>query len=277
MRTSVLRTGATLWTAAVVAMIWSVSAGPSEAAQCQPPGGFNVFITEFRAEAARKGISQGALAALDGVTEDRRVISLDRNQKAFKMSFEQFARQRITSGRLNKGKALLKQHANLLASIEQRYGVPGPVIVAIWGLETDFGGNVGNMSSIRSLATLAHDCRRTEMFQNELLAALQVIQRGDMAASQMRGAWAGELGQTQFLASNYVKFAVDYDGNGRRDLIRSVPDALGSTGNYLKAYGWRRGQPWHEGTANFGVIQKWNKASVYSRTIALFATRLAEG
>ena len=152
MRTSVLRTGATLWTAAVVAMIWSVSAGPSEAAQCQPPGGFNVFITEFRAEAARKGISQGALAALDGVTEDRRVISLDRNQKAFKMSFEQFARQRITSGRLNKGKALLKQHANLLASIEQRYGVPGPVIVAIWGLETDFGGYQGDFNTLRIYA-----------------------------------------------------------------------------------------------------------------------------
>jgi len=262
--------------AAASAVAWLVAV-PAEAAQCQPPGGFNAFIVQFKAESARKGISPGVLAVLDGLTSDQRVLNLDRNQKAFRMSFEQFAAQRITSGRLNKGRALLQRHADLLASIERRYGVPGPVIVAIWGLETDFGGNVGNMSSIRSLATLAHDCRRTEMFQNELYSALKVIQRGDMSASQMRGAWAGELGQTQFLASNYVKFAVDYDGNGRRDLIRSVPDALGSTGNYLKAHGWRRGQPWHEGTANFRVIQKWNKASVYSRTIALFATRLAGG
>ena len=151
------------------------------------------------------------------------------------------------------------------------------MIVAIWGLETDYGAVLGNMSSVRSLATLAHDCRRTEMFQNELLSALRIIDRGDMTSAQMRGAWAGELGQTQFLASNYVRFAVDYDGNGHRDLIRSVPDVLASTANYLKSYGWKRGQPWSEGTANFAVLQQWNKSSNYQRTIALFATRLAEG
>ncbi|MFC3136137.1 lytic murein transglycosylase [Microbaculum marinum] len=269
---STLGTLALVLTAALMAEVPA-----AEAARCQPPEGFNSFIAQFKAEAADMGVSPAALATLDGVTEDKRVLSLDRNQKAFNMSFEQFAAQRITSGRLNKGKALLKQYSSLLASLEQRYGVPGPVIVAIWGLETDYGGNIGNMSSIRSLATLAHDCRRTQMFQLELLSALQIIQRGDMTPAEMRGAWAGELGQTQFLASNYVKFAVDYDGNGRRDLIRSVPDALASTANYLKAHGWRRGQPWQEGTANFAVIQKWNKSSVYSRTIALFATRLAEG
>jgi membrane-bound lytic murein transglycosylase B len=114
------------------------------------------------------------------------------------------------------------------------------------------------------------------MFQGELLAALRIIDRGDLSAAEMRGAWAGELGQTQFLPSSYLKFAVDFDGNGRRDLIRSVPDVLASTANYLKGYGWQRGQPWTEGTNNFAVLKEWNKAPVYQKTIALFASRLAE-
>jgi membrane-bound lytic murein transglycosylase B len=114
------------------------------------------------------------------------------------------------------------------------------------------------------------------MFQGELMAALTIVQRGDLSAPEMRGAWAGELGQTQFLPSNYVKFAVDFDGNGRRDLIHSVPDALASTANYLKGFGWERGQPWTEGTPNFSVLAAWNKAEVYQKTIALFATRLAQ-
>jgi lytic murein transglycosylase len=262
---------------ATAAMLSTLQPAPARAAQCQPPGGFNAFIAQFKAEAAKLGVSQRAISALDGITEDKRVLSLDRNQKGFRVSFEEFSRKRITSGRINKGKALLNKNADLFASIEKRYGVPGPVIVAIWGLETDYGAVLGNMSSVRSLATLAHDCRRTEMFQNELLSALRIIDRGDMTSAQMRGAWAGELGQTQFLASNYVRFAVDYDGNGHRDLIRSVPDVLASTANYLKSYGWKRGQPWTEGTGNFGVLQQWNKSSNYQRTIALFATRLAEG
>jgi len=112
------------------------------------------------------------------------------------------------------------------------------------------------------------------MFTAELLDALRIVERGDMSPSEMRGAWAGEIGQTQFMPSSYIKFAVDYDGNGRRDLIRSVPDVLASTANYLKGYGWQRGQPWTEGSANFAVIQQWNKSEVYSKTVAYFATRL---
>jgi membrane-bound lytic murein transglycosylase B len=148
-------------------------------------------------------------------------------------------------------------------------------LVAIWGLETDYGADVGRFPTIRALATLAHDCRRPDRFRPELIDALRILQRGDMSAGEMRGAWAGEIGQTQFLPSSYIKFAVDFDGNGRRDLIRSVPDALASTANYLRGYGWKRGQPWGEGTANFEVIREWNKAQVYSKTIAYFAERLA--
>ena len=115
------------------------------------------------------------------------------------------------------------------------------------------------------------------MFHTELLDALRLVDRGDLSPQEMRGAWAGELGQTQFMPSAYVKFAVDFDGRGRRDLIHDVPDVLASTANYLHSYGWQRGQPWTPGSANFAVIQQWNKSDVYSRTIAYFATRLAGG
>jgi membrane-bound lytic murein transglycosylase B len=129
---------------------------------------------------------------------------------------------------------------------------------------------------IRSLATLAHDCRRSEMFQGELLAALQIIDRGDLPAADMRGAWAGELGQAQFLPSNYIKYAVDYDGNGRRDLIHSIPDTLASIANLLKSFGWQPG-PYAEGSANFAVLAAWNKSTVYQKTIVAFAQRLDGG
>jgi lytic murein transglycosylase len=165
----------------------------------------------------------------------------------------------------------------LLQRIEQQFGVPGAVVIAIWALETDFGVVMGKQNALRSLATLAHDCRRTERFQNELLDALRIIDRGDLTAAEMRGAWAGELGQTQFLASSYLKFAVDFDGNGKRDLIRSVPDVLASTANYLRGYGWQRGQPFGEGTANYAVLKEWNKSGVYQKTISVFASRLMNG
>jgi membrane-bound lytic murein transglycosylase B len=127
---------------------------------------------------------------------------------------------------------------------------------------------------IRTLATLAHDCRRTELFQNELLAALQIVQRGDLALRELIGAYAGEIGQTQFLPSSYIKYGVDYDGDGRVDLRRSVPDVLASTANLLKSNGWRAGAPFSEGTANFEVMREWNRSVVYRKTMALFAERL---
>ncbi|MGE0230601.1 MAG: lytic transglycosylase domain-containing protein [Flavobacteriaceae bacterium] len=247
----------------------------AQAAQCNPQGGFTMFIAEFSAEARRQGISQRTIDhALSGVIPNPAVLRLDRNQQHFKVSFEKFVAQRVTAARLSKAGKMLRQHATLFDSIEARFGVAREVIVAIWAMETDFGTNTGNMSSIRSLATLAHDCRRTQLFQGELMAALMILERGDMSADQMRGAWAGELGQTQFLASNYLRLAVDFDGDRRRDLIRSVPDALASTANYLKAYGWQRGGNWQPGSANFEVIKQWNKSENYARAIALFADKL---
>lgn len=256
-------------------LLFALSLGHTSALAAPCGGDFDAFIATFSREAAAQRISPRALAALNEVAHDPQVVALDRRQGVFKQSFEQFALPRINS-RMAKAQRLMAQHGALLARIEQQFGVPGPVIIAIWGLETDFGVSSGKRPALPALATLAHDCRRTEMFQGELLAALHIIDRGDLSAAEMRGAWAGELGQTQFLPSSYLKFAVDFDGNGRRDLIRSVPDVLASTANYLKGYGWQRGQPWTEGTQNFAVLKEWNKAAVYQKTIALFASRLAE-
>lgn len=250
--------------------------GPAGAA-CQTPGGFDAWLAGFRKAAVAQGISERAVgAALAGVSLDPGVIKKDRSQGVFKQSFEQFAAARVNP-RLKKAQSLLNTHRTLLGRIETRYGVPGAVLVAIWGLETDFGAVRGNLSTIRSLATLAFDCRRSDFFTRELIAAIRIVERGDLTPNEMRGGWAGELGQAQFLPSSYLKYAVDFDGNGKADLIHSSTDALASVANYLKGYGWRAGQPWGEGTANFEVIRQWNKASVYSRTIAYFATRLATG
>jgi lytic murein transglycosylase len=257
--------------------IVGMAAAPASAASCG--GNFNAWLQGFSQEAAAQGISQRTIgAALAGLSPNPQVLSLDRNQHAtFKKSFEQFSATRVTPFAVKKGKSMLARYGPVLRRIEQQYGVPGPVVVAIWGLESGFGAVTGNLATVRSLATLAHDCRRSEKFTEELMAALKIIDRGDLSPGEMRGAWAGELGQTQFLPSSYLKFAVDYDGNGKRDLIRSVPDVLASTANYLRGYGWRKGQPWGEGSANFQVLLEWNKSQVYSQTVAYFASRLAGG
>jgi lytic murein transglycosylase len=168
------------------------------------------------------------------------------------------------------------RYADVLGRIEQRFGVPGSVIVAIWGLETDFGAVTGKFPTIRSIATLAYDCRRSDMFKAELFDALKIVAKGDLTPSRMHGAWAGEIGQTQFMPSTYLKFAIDFNGDGKADLIHDVPDVLASTANFLKSYGWKRGEGWQPGEPNFPVILQWNKANVYARTIALFAQRLQD-
>ncbi|MGO4715756.1 lytic murein transglycosylase [Bradyrhizobium sp. 2TAF24] len=237
-------------------------------------GGFDAWLADFKRDAISQGISQHAVdTGLNGVTLDQAVISRDRSQKVFQQSFEAFS-GRMVPPRLTRGRNLMKQHGSVLSRIEQRYGVPGSVLVAIWGLETDFGVNIGKFQTIRSIASLAYDCRRSEMFRGELMDALRIVDRGDLSPADMRGAWAGEIGQTQFMPSSYIKFAVDFDDNGHRDLLHSAADVLASTANYLASYGWKRGQPWDPGTANFSVLQQWNKSEVYSKTIAYFASQL---
>ncbi|MBV8564165.1 MAG: lytic murein transglycosylase [Methylobacteriaceae bacterium] len=263
----------------LAAILWAACAtwvGPVFAAPCPGTGSFETWLDNFKRTAAAQGISRATIdSALDGISFDPSIVARDHGQGVFRQSFEQFSGRMVSPYRLKKGAGLIKKYAEVFRRIEQQFGVPAPVVVAIWGLETDFGANSGNFPTLRSLATLAYDCRRSPMFTAELVDALRLIQAGDLTPDEMRGAWAGELGQTQFMPSSYFKFAVDYEGNGHRDLIRSVPDVLASTANYLRSYGWQRGQPWGEGTANFQVLLEWNKSTVYTKTVAYFASRLA--
>jgi lytic murein transglycosylase len=263
------------FSAAVV--LSSVLAAPALGATCNPPGGFNAFLAEFKKQAAAQGVSRKGLSALDGMTLDESVLAADKRQGVFKQTFEEFSGRMISRDRMTKGLRHLQAHAATLRKVEQQFGVPPAVVVAIWGLETDFGVSVGKKEVIRSVATLAFDCRRTDMFQAQLTDALRIVDRGDLTPAEMRGDWAGDFGQTQFLPSAYYKYAVDFDGDGRRDLVHSVPDVLASTANYLKGYGWKAGQRWNEGDPNFEAIRGWNKAMVYAKTIAAFAERLEGG
>jgi lytic murein transglycosylase len=248
-------------------------ATPCFAAPCGS-GSFDAWLDDFKKEAAAKGISPSAIqAGLNGVTPDKNVLTRDQSQKVFSQTFEEFS-GRMVPPRLTRGANMMKQYGSVLSRIEEAYGVQGEVLVAIWGLETDFGVNIGKFPTVRALATLAYDCRRSDMFKAELMDALRIIERGDVPPQELRGAWAGEIGQTQFMPSNYIKFAVDFDGNGRRDLLRSPPDVLASTANFLAGHGWQRGKNWEPGNPNFAVIQQWNKSDVYARTVAYFATQL---
>jgi lytic murein transglycosylase len=253
-----------------------VSGGAASAAQCG--GDFRTFIGAMSREAVAAGISRSVVDnALAGVTPDATVLNFDRRQRyTFRKSFEAYAATRVTASRISRGRQMLQRHAALLSRIERQTGVPGSLVVAIWGLESDFGsGDMGKLPVIRTLATLAHDCRRTELFQTELLAALKIVQRGDLPVRDLIGAYAGEIGQTQFLPSSYIKYGVDEDGNGHVDLRHSVPDVLASTANLLKTAGWHAGAPFGEGTANFEVMREWNRSEVYRKTMGLFAERLA--
>jgi lytic murein transglycosylase len=248
---------------------------PARAATCG--GDFHTFLASMGREAQAAGVSRGVIdSAFAGVSLDPAVLAFDRRQRGtFRKSFEEYAATRVTAGRISGGRQRLQKNAALLARIEQQFGVPPQLIVAIWGLESDFGvGDMGKLPVVRVVATLAHDCRRTELFQRELIAALQILQRGDLPLRDLIGAYAGEIGQTQFLPSSYIKYGVDYDGNGHVDLRHSVPDVLASTANLLKTNGWRAGAPFGEGTPNFDVMREWNRAVVYRKTIAYFAERL---
>jgi lytic murein transglycosylase len=250
-------------------------ATPSFAARCG--GDFNSFVATMSQEAQAAGISREVISqALSGVTQDPAVLSFDRRQRGtFNKTFEQYVSTRVGAGRINMGRQMLQRHAALLSSIEAKFGVPRQIVVAIWGLESDFGkGDIGKMPVIRTLATMAHDCRRTELFQGELLAALKILQRGDLPLRDLIGAFAGEIGQTQFLPSSYIKYGVDFDGNGHVDLRHSVPDVLASTANLLHTSGFKMGAPYGEGTANFEAMREWNRATIYRRTIGYFADQL---
>ncbi|MGD9254211.1 MAG: lytic murein transglycosylase [Chromatiales bacterium] len=214
---------------------------------CRNSDDFSSWLNLFEQEARTLGISERTLdIALGGLVPDEKIIRLDRKQHVFSQDFLTFAGRMVNDYRLSHGAKNIRKYGDTFARIEQDFGVPAAVISAFWALETDFGANTGNMPTIPSLATLAWDCRRPDLFREQLLAALRIIDRGDLGVDEMRGAWAGELGQTQFLPAEYFEKGVDYDGDGRVDLIRSTPDALASTARVISDLGWQTGQLWLE-------------------------------
>jgi lytic murein transglycosylase len=220
-------------------------AAPSlRAAACHNGASFDRFLADLKQQAIAAGVSQRAVAeAAPYLVYDQGIVNRDRGQRVFGQVFTEFAGRMAAPYRMQQGQARIKTYAAAFARAEKEYGVPPAVIAAFWGLESDFGANMGSLPTLRSLVSLAYDCRRSERFVGETIAALKIIDRGDLAPAEMIGSWAGELGQTQFLPSHYFNYAVDY--GGRRNLLSSAEDVIGSTANYIaNGLKWRRGEPW---------------------------------
>ena len=259
--------------AAVLAVTILIAPGTALAAQCgNSAGGFESWKQQFRQEAQQRGIGRRGLAALDQTSYATKTIHADRNQKSFKLSLSQFMAKRGANAIIAKGKRLKQQNARLFSALERSYGVPAGPLIAIWGMETGFGGYMGGSNIVSAVATLAYDCRRSAFFTEQLLGALQLVDRGSLQANSI-GAMHGEVGQTQFLPANVVKYGVDMDGGGV-DLIRSRADALASTANFLRAHGWRAGGGYQPGQTNYRAIQGWNAAGVYQQAIAIIGAEI---
>jgi lytic murein transglycosylase len=243
-------------------------AAPSQAAECSDSGGrFDAWKEEFAKEAEANGIKAKGLQALAATTYATKTISADRNQKSFKLTFEQFMARRGGRAIAQKGKTVRSDNAAFFDQIERKYGVPAGPLIAIWGMETGFGGYLGSSNIVSAVATLAYDCRRSEFFTEQLNAALKLVDSGVLTSDSI-GAAHGEIGQTQFLPANVVKFGVDGDGDGQVDLIGSGADAVASTANFLRGHGWVAGEGYQPGQPNYAAIAGWNAAKVYQQAIA---------
>jgi membrane-bound lytic murein transglycosylase B len=227
--------------AALVALI---AAWPALPALAEAPS-FDAWVAELRAEARAAGISEATLdAALEGIAPIPRVIELDRRQPEGRFTFEQYNQRVLSQDRIERGRELYREHRALLDRVAADYGVQPRFIVALWGIESSYGSYDGDYPVIGALATLAYDGRRASFFRGELLRALEIVERGDIAVEQMSGSWAGAMGQSQFMPSSYHAYAIDYDGDGHRDIWTSLPDVFASIANYLAKAGWNDRHTW---------------------------------
>ncbi|MCB1493703.1 MAG: lytic murein transglycosylase [Rhodobiaceae bacterium] len=240
-------------------------AAQTGAAGAQTCGGdFAAWLSAVVEEAKAEGVGEAGQKAIASAQFNPDVIKRDRAQGIFTRTFLDFSSRLISQNRLDVGRAKLNAHTSDFARAEATYGVPGAVIAAFWGLETDFGGYLGDFDTINSLATLAHDCRRPELFRPQLIAAGRLVDVGDLPRSEMKGAWAGEIGQTQFLPEDYLRYGIDDDGDGKVDLRHSEKDVIQSTANFLKGIGWRAGEPWLEEVRVPDELP-WAEADLYIR------------
>jgi lytic murein transglycosylase len=223
-----------------------LSLSPATAAEsCRQTVSFEHWLEQFKKDARAQGISPRVIAeASPDLRYDPVIVKRDGAQGVFQQSFLQFSDRMVGGARIPNGQKKMQQYAAVFRAVEQKYGVPAPVLTAFWGLESDYGANFGNYKILTALTTLAYDCRRADFFRQQLTDALRLIENGDQRPEDMVGYWGGEFGGMQFTASDYFKYGVDFDGDGRRDIIRSIPDTLGTAANFLVHLGWKRGEPW---------------------------------
>lgn len=259
-----------------LALCLTLFGGLAHAASCgNTADGFEAWKTAFAAEAARADIGTAGQEALARARYSEATIAADRNQKSFRYSLEKFMEVRGAATIVAQGRQRKARHAGFYAALENRYGVPAGVLIAIHGMETGFGNFMGDTPVISAITTLAYDCRRSDFFVPHAIGALRLVDRGTVSARTL-GARHGELGHTQFLPGNALEYGVDADGNGTLDFY-SQSDALASTANFLRRKGWQPGLGYQEGEPNFSVIEQWNAATVYQKAIAIMAARIDEG
>ena len=231
--------------AAILAVAGALVALPAAAAENCQKSDFDGWLKSVAQEAAKQGVSQEAIQkGLSVARFDPAVVKKDRSQGGFSQTFLQFSDRMVEQYRVKQGPGYIKKNQDIFSRIEKQFGVPAAVITAFWALETDFGQVMGDDPTLVSLATLGYDCRRPDLFRPQLISALKILDRGDLTVEEMRGPWAGEMGQFQFLASHYLDYGVDFDGDGKVKLRKSTADALASAANLLAQHGWRRGEPW---------------------------------
>ena len=249
---------------------------PAQAAFAAPGGSFQDFVAGVKADARRAGISQITLdQAFVGVVANQKVLEKDRHQPEFTMTWERYKTLVINDQRIANGRDVVARERTLFHQVEQRFGVSPGVIAGIWGLESGFGAATGAYRVIEALATLAWDGRRASFFRGELMAALKILENGDIAPAKMTGSYAGAMGQPQFMPSSYLRYAVDFENHGKRDIWTSKPEVLGSIGNYLQKSGWRAGEGWGQpailpsgfdlsaaGRDNMRPLSDWARAGV---------------
>jgi lytic murein transglycosylase len=248
-------------------------AAPAIAAQCgNNAGGFGAWKAAFAAEAQKAGVKQRGLEALASAQYATATIQADRNQKSFKYTLDKFLKVRGADTIVSQGRKRKAKNAGFYSSLEQQYGVPAGVLLAIHGMETGFGGFMGSSAVVSAITTLAYDCRRSDFFTPHAIGALMLVDRGSIT-SNTKGAKHGELGHTQFLPGNALRYGIDGNGDGRVDLYNQT-DAMASTANFLRKKGWKPGQGYQQGQPNYAVIKQWNAATVYQQAIAIMGARI---